>query len=547
MRLAPEDSSPQPRASARISALFLLVSFLASLAFLFSRNMYDDEIGTIGLLPLSTARIVHTMNHADVHPPGMYVLAHLGYVALHSPRWITLFPLACLYTGLAFFVFAVAPLFRSATARICFLLMATLHPQLLMWSNSIRWYPWWTGLALLTVTIALNPSSGSAYTLTKPRAAVLGLSIAALFYLNYITIIFTFALAAGLFLRYGRRVWKQLLIAFAVALVLIAPQLRPFFTVHLHGSEGQRSNPLVSAARLVQSLFSSEAFLPWHPAAVASVLLMTLLTLVGAWKGFHYLRAKRLTSAAEEDKVLASLLLTALLFLVLIAVAGLGGKPRNGLALVPLLAPGIALVVGGLRPRAAQLCLAFFFVWSAWGIVHLIRREGLTKSGMNNRPEEVLQFIERSRGDACSVVITYDPILTYYLVESHLPRQRVLTLSQNNIYRDAAPFAPAECAATELYVVQSYLGGFGGYESILPEQLRLATAFIRTPLRVNRFSRDPDAPIKRRLKFIGGSADLPDFRYLVGSGSIATDDLPKLEAALPYLTVADGHTAPRQP
>ncbi len=543
MPKASEEISLHLRPSARLSILFLLTSFLLSLAFLSTRNIYDDEIATADLLPLPTAQIIAMQNHTDVHPPGMYVLAHLGYNVIHSPRWVTIFPLLCLYTGLSVFVLAYAPLFRSPAARFCFILLATLHPQLLMWGNSIRWYPWWTGLALLTVTVALN-SRRSAPVFSLVRAATLGLFLASLFYLNYITIIFTLALIAGMLLRYGRSVWKPLLLTAVVEAALIAPQLRPFLTVHLHGSGDQRSNPILSAARLTQSLFSSEAFLPWHPAALTAALLMLVLTLVGIRLGLRYIRTCRLVSAPEGDRSLASLLTTSLLFLLLVAVTGLGGKPRNGLALVPLLAPAIALVVGSLRPRAAKLCIAFFIVWSAWGITHLLRREGLTKSGMNNRPEEVLNFIEQTRGNACSVAITYDPILSFYLVESHLPRQLVLSFSQNNLYRDAIPFTPRQCPAIKLYVVQSYLGGFGGYETILPNQLRTATQFIHTPLQINKFSIDPDAPIKRRLRFIGGTADLPDYRYMVGSGYLAPADLPTLEAYLPYLTPADGHTQP---
>ena len=144
----------------------------------------------------------------------------------------------------------------------------------------------------------------------------------------------------------------------------------------------------------------------------------------------------------------------------------------------------MALVVGSLRRREMRLAtLAFFGVWSALGATHLLRREGLTKSGMNNRPDEVLRFIESSRGEACSVVVTYDPVLSFYLVESRLPRQLVLTLSQNSLYRNATPFDPTACTKADLYVVQSYLGGFGGYETVLPSQLRAASSFILPPVR----------------------------------------------------------------
>lgn len=545
--MAAEAYPQQTRSSAPLAAFFLVLSFLISLAFLAHRNIYDDEIASTSLLLTPTARIIQTMNHTDVHPPGMYVLAHWGYAIVPSARWVTIFPLLCLYGGLTVFVLAVAPLFRSPAARVCFLLLATLHPQLLMWGNSIRWYPWWAGLALLTLVVALNPRNRAAPLMSKSRALATGVLIGCLFYLNYITLIFTVALAAGLFVRYSRRAWKPLLLTALTAIVLIAPQLKAFLTVHLAGSGGQRSSPLLSIARLLQSLFSSEAFLPWHPVAVMAALLMMGLSAIGALQGARYLRSKPWVRWSRDDAALASVVVVALLFLALVAVTGLGGKPRNGLALVPMLAPCLALVVGGLRSRTMQiLIIAVLAIWSGWGELHLLRRSGLTKASMINRPDEVLHYIEDSRANACSVVVTYDPTLSFYLVESRLPRQLVLTLSQNNLYRNAAPFSPEACPAMKLYIVQSYLGGLGGYETILTEELRTASRFLSSPAQIGHLSYDPDARFKRRLTFIGDSAALPDFRYIVGSGTMSPTDLPALENALPYLVVADGHTVPRQ-
>ena len=297
----------------------------------------------------------------------------------------------------------------------------------------------------------------------------------------------------------------------------------------------------------MQSLLCSEAFLPWHPIAVVALLLWLTLAVAAAAKGARFLRGRPVRGLTAADRCLVSLLVLSFALLGLVAVAGLGGKPRNGLALVPLLAPAMALAVGSLRLRAARLAtMTFFVVWSAWGVAHLLRREGLAKSGMNNRPDEELRFIESSRGGACSVVVTYDPVLSFYLVESHLPRQLVLTLTQISLYRDAAPFDVKECSSTKLYVVQSYLGGFGGYETILPDQLRAAVSFIHAPIATNQFSFDPDAGVKRRLTFVGGDAAMPDYRYVVRSGEIDGSRLEALKAAVPYLTVADGHSTAKR-
>ncbi len=538
-------STPKRRV-AGLCVLFLAISFALSLAVLRTRNIYDDEIGTYDVLPQTTLEIVKKINHTDVHPPGMYVLDHLSYVLLPSPRWVTLFPLCCLYAGLAVFVFYVTPLFKTGSARFCFLLIATLHPQLVMWGNSIRWYPWWTGIALLASSIVAGlggtTKTGS---MSGRRALGLGCLVGCLFYINYVTILFAVALAAGAVARYGVRAWKALCLAAFVAALMIAPQLHAFLTYHMHGSGGQRYNPLLSTARLVQSIFSSEAYLPWHPLALLAVAVMLLLSCLGLWRAWRYMRRQN-WSVHGPDAPIFSVLVIGLTFFLAVSLSGLGGKPRNGLALIPLLAPAAGLVVSGMRSRLAQAAtLLFLAVWSCWGSVHLVRRYGLTKSGMNNRPEEVLNFIKESRGNACSVVVTYDPVLTFYLFESHVRSQLVLTLSQNRMYTRATPFKPDQCPATKLYVVQSYLGGLEYYTDTLTTELRHGVQHIRGPAKVNRFSYDPDAAVKRRLKFISGSATLPDYRYVVTSGEISPSDLDALEADMPYLTRADGYSQPR--
>lgn len=531
---------------AHLPLLFLLASLLVALAVLSVRNLYDDEITSADLLRVPTRQIIEYANSGDVHPPGMYVLAHLGYQVIASPRWVALFPLSCLYVGLGVFVLAVAPLFRGALPRVCFLLFATFHPQLFMWGNSIRWYPWWVGIALIAVTVTLQPRTRERAALSTPRALAVGLLAGGLFYLNYITIVFCAALAVAMVFRYRWQAWRQFMVASGSALLLTLPQLSAFWTVHLAGSRGQRTNPFFSAARLAESLLGSEAYLPWHPLAIAMVLLFLALTIAGLRAGLRWVRRDDHGIADENRGSLASVLLFSLALLAFVAVSGLGGKPRSGLLLVPVLAPAVALALGALRSRAAQYAvLCMMTIWSGVGIFHLLRREGLAKAGMNNRPEEVLHFIQNSRGTGCSVVVTYDPILTFYLVESRLPRLVVLTFVQNSMYQDAAAFRAADCRSMELYVVESSTGGFGNNQELLREQLQQAARFIQSPIETHSFSLDPGAAVERRL--LHEASALPDYRYVVLSGGLAAADLNRLEDHLPLFLVADGRSAPRLP
>ncbi len=531
-----------------LEAAFLAASFTLALLFLGFRNIYDDEVASFNLIGDSAGNIIRISNSEDVHPPGMYLLSHAAYVLIPSPRWMTVVPLLVFYAGLAVFVFAVSPLFTRKPSRVCFLLLGTLHPHLLMWSNSIRWYGWWTGMALLVLTIALQPRKIGLTNLTYGRAALLGVLLACLFYVNYITLLFTAALFLSVLLRYSFSIWRQSLVTLACFILLIAPQLRPFLTVHMPASGHQRGSLIVSAARTLQSLSASEAYLPWHPLALIAVVIFLCFAIAGLTLAMRFARKSGDSFAEGRRQPVISILAFAAIFLVLVVFSGLGAKPRNGLLLIPVLAPAAALVFGEIKSRLLQnALLGFFAVWIAVGLAHLIGRRGLSKAGMNDRPEQVLDFVRDSRETSCSVTMTYDPEVTFTMARSRLPHSLVLGYGPNSMYRGAPAFDPRDCSHIELYVVRSYLGGYRNGQDLLNELAR-AQHFIGSPVKIESFGFDPDAQVKRKLSsLIPGAAGLPDYRYVVSSGEISPLDLVSMRSQLRLFIVEDGVTQPALP
>jgi hypothetical protein len=393
---------PNPRT---LATVFLLVSAALSIVILGVRNLYDDEISSLDFVTSSVKNILRVTALKDVHPPGMYLLAHFAYSILPSFRWMNLFPLLVVYAGLTIFLLQVTPLFTRTRSQFCLLLLATLHPQLLLWNTTFRWYSWWTGLALITLTTALQPNNPRP-SLSNARGLILGLLLTCLFYLNYITFLFAFALGAAILLRYRKETWKLLLpsilITLGVFLALIAPQLHTMLTVHLPDAREQTSGLVASFLRLLLSVSASEAYLPWHPLAIAAVILFAALCVscIATLSRFYRGRRSEIprNDPAQPSTALTSIVLFGLLFFLLVAVSGLGGKPRNGLLLIPVLALPAALMATTLRPRAQNATLIFLSLWSAVGIAHQIGRYGLTKATMNARPEQVVTFIAQTTG-----------------------------------------------------------------------------------------------------------------------------------------------------
>ena len=484
----------------------------------------------------------------------MYLLAHLAYRILPSFRWMNLLPGLVLYAGLAVFLLAVTPLFTRFRAQLCLLLLATLHPQLLMWSATFRWYCPWTGLALIALTLALQPREPQP-TLSPARSISIGLLLAGLFYLNYITLLFALALAAAILLRYRAQPLRQLLLRVLLALGVFAalaiPQLHTMFAVHIPNGRAQSYGLAVSCIRLLQSVAASETYLPWHPLAILADLLCAAFC-VAALAAVLRLRSSALiapkasaaahnlpSQAAAFDGPLASIILFALAFFLLVALTGLGGKPRNGLLLIPVLAPVAALIVGSLRPRMQDAVLLFLVLWSAVGIAHLLGRYGLTKSTMNDRPEQVVAFVaqttdSQSASPRCTVVVTYDSALAFTLAQAHLPRTLTISPFRGPLFGGARTLPPDDCDHPRLYAVTSFLGGDPLRERILNSELNSSLQYIDGPPHTDLLDFDPDAARKRSLSRLSGLsgdltslARLPDYRYVVTSGPI---DHASLEA-----------------
>jgi hypothetical protein len=537
---------PRKTKASALVAAFLLVSGAISVALLAVRNLYDDEIFSLDVLTRPVREIVRLTAEGDVHPPGMYVLAHMAWLAVPSFRWMNIFPGMVMYAGLAAFLLQVAPLFARVRARVCLLLLATLHPQLLMWSATYRWYGWWTGIALIALTVALQLREASP-ALSTARAAGVGVLLAGLFYLNYITLLFGLALGAAMVVRYRSQprrelMWRAATIA-AVFFALIAPQL-PAMAGAVYSPEAgeQRSGLPLSTLRLLQSVAASEAYLPWHPMAIAADAVFAGLC---GWGMAMLLRARGQFSRAKSDGVdasgsLASIAVFGTVFFALIAVSGLGGKPRNGLLLVPVLAVVAAMMVDRLRPRAQDAVLVFWAVWSGVGIAHLLGRYGMTKATMNDRPEQVVAFVERTSAQGCGVVVTYDSGLAFALAQARAPRVTIVSPFRGKVFGGASAL-PEGCERPRLYVVESYLGGDVGAVTTMDAELESAMQSMEGEVRVDRFSVDPDAERKLGLARVAGlgggledAARLPDYRYVVRSGAMAGAEYEAMRRRMPH-------------
>ena len=497
----------------------ILASFLVSVAFLAQRNLIDDEVGSFDFTLRSVQEIWNAANHADFHPPGMYVLSHFFYQLTQSIRWTTLGGLLFLYAGLLVFCRATLRCFPDRTSALFYGLLLFLHPQVLMWGNSVRWYPYWTGIALVVMTVGLSLNSSALQKpapLSNARSAAVGVLFAALFYLNYITLLFVAAFLAAYVVRFSWRELQRMAVAGGVFVLLVLPQVVPFLTVHLPKRDLQEYSTPVSIARLLHGVSLSEAVLPWHPIGMlflaAACVPLTLLAAAKAW-AFVWRRNENVTFLAG-----ASLMTVFVTLAVLASLTGLGGKPRSFIVLAPLfafvLATGFARVTS---PRYRIVTALICVSWIGVGVGHLLARTSTAKGGLNSRPEQVTQFIAAKAQGRCAVVFLHDPALTYVLNQAARSRPWIIvSVYGDPVNRIPSGAADPKCVPVIEFVIPSYTGDTDDVAQKLKDRLDVARSYM-VKSGEQKFDLDPDAPWKRWVLGIDRSA-LPDQRMVVEYG-----------------------------
>ncbi|MBW2388073.1 MAG: hypothetical protein JRG89_06510 [Deltaproteobacteria bacterium] len=254
--------------------LALVISLAFAFAYAATRNIYDDEVASFGTTMRPFAEIWRAANAGDIHPPGQYVLSSFFLNLMGSARSMTLGPLVFIYIGLTSFV---AALLRNNTlvgsSRTLFAVVAFLHPQILMWGGSIRWQSYWTGLALIVLTLGLSlhrePEDEKLDLPSYPVLLTTGLLLAALLYINYLSFVLIGAFALAWAIRYpmSPASWARLAFTLAIAGLLFIPQIRPLVDVHMASAARQTPSGIGVFLKLLPGALVGQALMPWHPVA----------------------------------------------------------------------------------------------------------------------------------------------------------------------------------------------------------------------------------------------------------------------------------------
>ncbi|MFI5371371.1 MAG: hypothetical protein ACHQ52_07405 [Candidatus Eisenbacteria bacterium] len=404
-----------------------------SLIILRSRNLYEDEWVSLSIVSRPLAEMWRWCLTVDIHPPGIYALDRLLLRALGAPRAVGAVHLALWSAGAMTLVSAAYRLLSSLWGRIAFAIAALMHPHVLMWNSSIRWYPVWWGLALAVLAWGLLPRRrddvpGWAMTLG------LGAAIGALAHLDYLAVPFAPSFAAAWLVRHGSapRSLGRLLLLAATAILVASPMLGPVLAmIRGHGGAGDVASLRISAQRMLYVLSLGDALLPWNP---VSVLVALALLAPSAWLLLRRMPARwgemRRTDSVGTRELAALAVFTALM-LAAGVMTGVGSHGYAFLGLTPLVV--LLLTLGAERSdrRAWRaLASATAIVWISTGAYDMIARTGTAKRQLNDHPEEIVSELGRLTNGEPAVVVTDDLPMTFEINERRVRQTtRLVTCS----------------------------------------------------------------------------------------------------------------------
>lgn len=432
-RFAVDSGNPILPPGQRMGGTVLVFLVLAALTVVSTRvgTFFDDEIATVTMLDAARdwRAVVTVANSGDVHPPLSYVIDFALRQALGSWKAVQLCAGLANAAALAGFAWAAGGVLPRRTWWVLAGLLATMATAV-MWGASLRWYAWFNPVFALTLAMQLWAPIRAG-----TSAVLLAISAVLLFHLGYLAVVAVPLLGCVWLWRYRPVLRNRDLViaaaATALALALCLPQLHVFLTVHLAAQGPQRGN---MGAAMLQStitvLLGNAVFplgvLPLAAAAVGGGAIVRLLARPGA------------RAAAMPLVVLVGA------GLVMLALTGLGYKPRNAvfleIAALPVLAAALTALPRGARTGA----LIVIGLFQLQGVANVALHRDTAKRSFNTPYRAVVAAIERLGADCPRTVVTHnDHVLTYLLAPLPLMQSGALSPSQTIALR------PGDCLLVE--------------------------------------------------------------------------------------------------
>ena len=528
-------------------------------------RFYDDELHNLILVAHRDLKeiIYYTANY-DYHPPLQYLLNKislelfgLNEFLLKLPSIILIILSVILCSHLVFKITGSVKL-----SLLCGLITIT-NPLILLWGTSIRWYPLWTFLTMLSLYSTITLFTISKKTKRIRSQLLLFITVVLALYTNYQTIILIMTLLLSAFfldLKEKDKRYDHLKSIFPVIIgvvILFIPYMNTF--LHHLGTFIQQkqihfgftgSSPILSGAYFIFSVLFGNSIYPWEVSfiilisiiVVASLFLLLLSKLRISDKSENGIKA--FFQQDKKKEIFLLMMFTIILFILFLVTSIISGSLQaRGYLIIPLLLIAISIIgFNHFRKERNRkfynlitlIVFSFLVIWMI-GSYNVIIKKDLHKASLMDPIGEAIDYIYNSaRTEGKNYLIfTYDPVLTYYLINSELFEEVAIfspykdeTTALINSFSESMDNSPIYLStSTKILFIESYPG------SLMPA-IRKLENFKQYLFKESvqnekpkKIGFDTNAEIKR--KFFP-SAGMIDWRYIIYS----LDSKAKLDAEI---------------
>jgi uncharacterized membrane protein len=502
-------------------------------------RFYDDELHNLILVANKSIKeiISYTANY-DYHPPLQYLfnkifleIFGLNEFLLKLPSIILVIIAVILCSHLVFKVTGSVKL-----GLLCGIITLT-NPLILLWGASIRWYPLWTFLAVFSIYLATILYSNSYIRKRIILQCILIFTLALALYTNYQTIILIAGIIITAFildLKAGRKEFKNLKIILPVligVIILFLPYLNVFLN-HIETffyrkeiySDYSINSAILAGCYFIFSILFGNSIYPWDIRFIV-LISITIIALTGSifYYQNHSSRIKFTIPKSilyqEKKNLLFLLTLISAILIILFLLQSIitGSFLSRSFLIFSFLLPILIIIylyhLIKIKYKKFLFLLmitivSFFLIWSI-SSYNVLTRQSLHKSGLMDPVEEVTSFIKNSieLNEPNSTIITYDPVLTYYLIKTNSLGSTVIlspyVSATKNLFSSVSPqinyyYADFDSSSTLIYI-KSYPG------SLIPlkDKIDILEEYIfQNGLLMEKrvkFGYDSDSYIKRKF------------------------------------------------
>lgn len=512
-------------------------------------KFYDDELHNLILVADKNIReiISYTSNY-DFHPPLQYILNKISLEVFGLNEFLLALP-SIIFTLLTMILSSrlLYKITKSFSWSVVSGILMLLHPLVFLWGKSIRWYPIWTFLTILSIYLFISIWNSERIRKNNAKFIVLAVIVAISFYTNYQTlVVIASIILTSLTLDKKEGTWihtKQTFNVIGIALFFSLPYLITFLS-HFEGffsrkgiyEEFTGTSPLITGIYFLYSVVFGQSLFPWNVSFIIFFIFGSAAFIAGIT---FYNKLKKEIGEAKTVKtnvgqsilkiqIFRQVVYITVFLIILSFVYSLiaGINAARGLIVLPMLLVLILSTFGHYIYNNYKYSVTFkkvfylFFLFAIsilflWliGSYNVISKQHLHKNGLAIPLQEILRIIESEKTitDSDLAIITTDFVLTYYLMnEGEL---KVLSPYSNELMKLFVNKKEAESGNMDRIIfIDSYPGSLMPLKSELDNykaKLFKAGEIIFGPINL---AYDSDYRMKKRFF---PSSEIGEWRYKI--------------------------------